>query len=59
MEPNRRDFLKTAGAAVVAGATGMLMNNEAVAGAGLEAGGKVSPGQLPKAMTFLTISRKG
>ena len=51
--------MKTAGAAVVAGATGMLISNEAVAGAGMGAGAKVSPGNPPKAMTFLTISRKG
>jgi 2-keto-4-pentenoate hydratase/2-oxohepta-3-ene-1,7-dioic acid hydratase in catechol pathway len=57
MDVDRRDFLKTAGVAIVAGATGMLARSEAEAGAGLGAGVKVLPGEMPKGMTFLTISR--
>jgi 2-keto-4-pentenoate hydratase/2-oxohepta-3-ene-1,7-dioic acid hydratase in catechol pathway len=59
MDTNRRDFLKTASAAVVAGAAGMVMGNEVLAGAGMGAGSKVPTGTIPKDMTFLTISRKG
>jgi len=59
MESNRRDFLKTAGAAIMAGAAGMLTGSKALAGAGLGAGATVAPGEMPKGMTFVTISKSG
>jgi len=59
MESNRRDFLKTAGAAIMAGAAGMLTGSRALAGAGLGAGATVAPGEMPKGMTFVTISKSG
>jgi 2-keto-4-pentenoate hydratase/2-oxohepta-3-ene-1,7-dioic acid hydratase in catechol pathway len=59
MESNRRDFLKTTGAAIMAGAAGMLTGSEALAGAGLGAGVSVAPGEMPRGMTFVTLSRNG
>jgi 2-keto-4-pentenoate hydratase/2-oxohepta-3-ene-1,7-dioic acid hydratase in catechol pathway len=60
VKTNRRDFLKCAGAALVAGAAGsMLTSSDALAGAGLGAEGKVKRGEMPKGMTFLTISKNG
>jgi len=60
MESNRREFLKIAGTAIAAGAAGnMLKGSLAEAGAGPGAGGKVSRDEMPKGMTFLTISKKG
>jgi 2-keto-4-pentenoate hydratase/2-oxohepta-3-ene-1,7-dioic acid hydratase in catechol pathway len=60
MESTRRDFLKTAGVVTVASVTGMLSGVDALAaGAGPGAGVKVNPGEMPKGLTFLTISRKG
>jgi len=59
METNRRDFLKTAGAAIMAGTAGMLTGSRALAGAGLGAGATVVPGEMPKGMTFVTISKSG
>lgn len=59
MKTSRRDFLKTTGAAIVAGTVGTLVGNEVHAGAGLGAGMKATPGEMPKGMTFLTISKNG
>jgi 2-keto-4-pentenoate hydratase/2-oxohepta-3-ene-1,7-dioic acid hydratase in catechol pathway len=59
MESSRRDFLKTAGVAVMAGATGILAGRDVQAGAGLGAGVTVAPGEMPKGMTFLTLSKNG
>ncbi|MGO9137175.1 MAG: fumarylacetoacetate hydrolase family protein [Syntrophales bacterium] len=59
MKTSRRDFLKTTGAAIVAGAVGTLVGSNVHAGAGLGAGVKATPGEMPKGMTFLTISKKG
>jgi len=59
MESDRRDFLKTAGAAIVAGAAGVLAGSEALAGAGLGAGVTAAQGAVPKGMTFATISKNG
>ncbi|MGA2331771.1 MAG: fumarylacetoacetate hydrolase family protein [Syntrophales bacterium] len=59
MKTSRRNFLKTTGAAIVAGTVGTLMRGEVHAGAGLGAGVKVTPGEMPKGMTFLTISKNG
>jgi 2-keto-4-pentenoate hydratase/2-oxohepta-3-ene-1,7-dioic acid hydratase in catechol pathway len=59
MKSSRRDFLKTAGIFTVAGATGILTNIETLAGAGPGAGVKVNPGEMPKGMTFVTISKRG
>lgn len=59
MKTSRRDFLKTTGAAIVAGTVSTLITSEVHAGAGLGAGAKAAPGEMPKGMTFLTISKKG
>ncbi len=60
MESNRREFLKIAGTAIAAGAAGtVLKGNVAEAGAGPGAGVKVPRDEMPKGMTFLTISNKG
>jgi 2-keto-4-pentenoate hydratase/2-oxohepta-3-ene-1,7-dioic acid hydratase in catechol pathway len=59
METSRRDFLKITGAAIVAGTVGTLVRSEAHAGAGLGAGVKAVPGEMPRGMTFLTISKNG
>ncbi len=59
MDISRRDFLKTAGAATVAGAAGTLTSFDVLAGAGAGAGAKVSQGEMPKGITFLTIQRNG
>ena len=59
MKTSRRDFLKITGAAIVAGTVGTLAGSEAHAGAGLGAGVKAVPGEMPKNMTFLTISKNG
>ncbi len=59
MKTSRRDFLKTTGAAIVAGTVGTLVSREVHAGAGLGAGVKAAPGEMPKGMTFLTISKNG
>ena len=60
MKSSRREFLKIAGAAIAAGAAGsVLTGGKAEAGAGLGAGAKVTPGEMPKNMTFLTISKNG
>jgi len=59
MESDRRDFLKAAGAALMAGAAGVLTGSKAFAGAGLGAGVTAAPGEMPKGMTFATIRRRG
>jgi 2-keto-4-pentenoate hydratase/2-oxohepta-3-ene-1,7-dioic acid hydratase in catechol pathway len=60
MENSRREFLKIAGAAIAAGTAGnMLTGGTVEAGAGLGAGGKVTQGEMPKNMIFLTISKDG
>ena len=59
MKTSRRDFLKTTGAAIVAGTVGTLVSSDVHAGAGLGAGVKAAPGEMPKGMTFLTISKNG
>jgi 2-keto-4-pentenoate hydratase/2-oxohepta-3-ene-1,7-dioic acid hydratase in catechol pathway len=59
MKTSRRNFLKTTGAAIVAGAVGTFAGSEVYAGAGLGAGMKAAPGEMPKGMTFLTISKNG
>jgi 2-keto-4-pentenoate hydratase/2-oxohepta-3-ene-1,7-dioic acid hydratase in catechol pathway len=59
MKTSRRDFLKTTGAAIVAGTMGTLVGSEVHARAGLGAGVKATPGEMPKGMTFLTISKNG
>ena len=59
MKTSRRDFLKITGAAIVAGTVGTLVRSEAHAGAGFGAGVKAVPGEMPKGMTFLTISKNG
>ena len=60
MESNRREFLKIAGTAIAAGAAGTVFKGSAAeAGAGPGAGVKVAQDEMPKGMTFLTISDKG
>jgi 2-keto-4-pentenoate hydratase/2-oxohepta-3-ene-1,7-dioic acid hydratase in catechol pathway len=60
MDTDRRGFLKIAGAAIAVGAAGsMFTGGAAEAGAGLGAGAKGIPGEMPRNMTFLTISRNG
>ena len=59
MKTSRRDFLKTTGAAIVAGTVATLVRGEVYAGAGLGAGVKAVPGEMPKGLTFLTISKNG
>jgi len=59
MKSSRRDFLKTTGVAIVAGTVGILTESQVQAGAGLGAGAKASPGEMPRGMTFLTINRNG
>jgi len=59
MKTSRRDFLKTTGAAIVVGTVCTLVGNEVHAGAGLGAGMKATSGEMPKGMTFLTISKNG
>jgi 2-keto-4-pentenoate hydratase/2-oxohepta-3-ene-1,7-dioic acid hydratase in catechol pathway len=59
MKTSRRTFLKTTGAAIVAGTVGTLAGSDVYAGAGLGAGVKATPGEMPKGMTFLTISKNG
>jgi len=59
MKTSRRDFLKTTCAAIVAGTVGTLVSREVHAGAGLGAGVKAAPGEMPKGMIFLTISKNG
>jgi len=59
MRSSRRTFLKTAGAAVAAGAASTYLHPSAAAGAGLGAGTTATPGDMPRGMTFLTIKKKG
>lgn len=59
MKSSRRDFLKTSGVALLAGTVGLLARKEAEAGAGLGAGVKATQGEMPRGMTFLTMSKKG
>lgn len=59
MNTNRRTFLKIAGAAAMAGAAGALSSTESLAGAGPGAGVKVEPGDMPRGMTFVTLSKNG
>lgn len=60
MESSRREFLKISGAVLAAyAASNVLPGKEAEAGAGLGAGAKVAPGEMPKNMTFLTIDKNG
>jgi 2-keto-4-pentenoate hydratase/2-oxohepta-3-ene-1,7-dioic acid hydratase in catechol pathway len=60
MESNRRDFLKIAGATIVAGAaSSMLASSEVLASAGPGAGVKIKQGEMPKGMTFLTFKKDG
>jgi 2-keto-4-pentenoate hydratase/2-oxohepta-3-ene-1,7-dioic acid hydratase in catechol pathway len=60
MDSSRREFLKISGAAIAAyAASNVLPGKEAEAGAGLGAGAKVTPGEMPKNMTFLTINKNG
>jgi 2-keto-4-pentenoate hydratase/2-oxohepta-3-ene-1,7-dioic acid hydratase in catechol pathway len=59
MDNERRSFLKGAGALTLASAAGMVPSLPADAGAGPGAGAKITPGEMPKGMTFLTINKGG